>query len=99
MYFNLKIWNHNVIGVNEIEGVAEGRRFPDLGKRVLNSIADEFAKIRELGVLLFLRGPRPKSELWFFEMGPDLIEKWPDQKKEDIGDGLGESLEVVVVLN
>ena len=58
---------------------------PNCSKGVPNSITVEFAMVGHLGVLSFLRGPRPKSELWFFEMGPDLIEKWPDQKIEDIG--------------
>ena len=92
IHFNLKIRSCNATEINENEGVAEGRHFLDLGKRVLNSIADEFAKIRELGVLSFLRGPRPKSELWIFEMRPDLMKKWSDRKNKDIGVDLDKAL-------
>ena len=71
----------------------------NLGKSVANSITVMFVKVRHSGALLFLRGHSPKSELWIFEMRPDLIEKLPDRKNEDIGDGLGDSPDVVVVLN
>ena len=62
-------------------------------------IADGFAKVRELGVLSFSRGPRPKPGLWILEMRRDLVQKRSDRKIEDIGVDLEESLELVVKLN
>ena len=59
---------------------------------------DEFAKIKELGVLSFLRGPPPKPGLWIFEMRPDLVEKCSDQKNKDIGVNLEEALDLVAKL-
>ena len=72
---------------------------PNCGKGVPNSITVKFATVGHSGVLSFSRGPRPKSELWFFEMRSYLIEKCPNRKNEDIGDGLGDSPDVVLVLN